>query len=429
MRRREFIQTTIAAGAALAGGASAMEMTATDAQKSVQPRLRERTEPLAIAMWDFSWLLRRHPAGEFEDWDQVLDELVDRGYNAIRADVFPHLVASRPDGTIRESYHFPKGDWKPAMWGNKFSVTARPREGLIEFLRKCRDRGVMVGYSTWFFGPGVDEITELDGLVRVWDETLGLIEAHGLLDTCLYVDLLNEYPMFHGFSWFTKQLDSLKDAEAGALSEVEREAHQWSPEMGDYNEAQWAYYRWFGSEAIRRLRARRPQLDYGICQTTSGAARWDAMDHSEYNFLDIHLWAVLHGKLPTDTGYWENIHGLADNDEAFPEVSARLRENWRAHKEEIVAWMDVEMGAAAARSRELGVPLGNTEGWGIINWLDHPALGWDIIKEAAEIAAELGRKHGYLFNCTSNFTHPQFPGYWRDVAWHRRVTGIIRGTA
>jgi hypothetical protein len=26
-------------------------------------------------MWDFSWLLRHHPCGEFEDWDAVLDGL------------------------------------------------------------------------------------------------------------------------------------------------------------------------------------------------------------------------------------------------------------------------------------------------------------------------------------------------------------------
>jgi len=42
--------------------------------------------PLAIAMWDFSWLQRHHRLGEFEDFDHVLDGLVDRGYNAVRID-------------------------------------------------------------------------------------------------------------------------------------------------------------------------------------------------------------------------------------------------------------------------------------------------------------------------------------------------------
>ena len=31
--------------------------------------------PLAIAMWDFSWLERRWLGAGYEDWDQALDEL------------------------------------------------------------------------------------------------------------------------------------------------------------------------------------------------------------------------------------------------------------------------------------------------------------------------------------------------------------------
>ena len=63
----------------------------------------------------------------------------------------------------------------------------------------------------------------------------------------------------------------------------------------------------------------------------------------------------------------------------------------------------------------------------LINWLDHPALTWDIIKEAGEICAGLGAKHGYQFNCTSNFTHPQFPRLWNDIARHQSLTAKIRG--
>ena len=31
--------------------------------------------PLAITMWDFSWLERRWPGAGYEDWDVALDEL------------------------------------------------------------------------------------------------------------------------------------------------------------------------------------------------------------------------------------------------------------------------------------------------------------------------------------------------------------------
>ena len=49
--------------------------------------------PFAITMWEFSWIERRWPGAGYEDWDQALTELTDRGYDAVRIDAFPHLMA------------------------------------------------------------------------------------------------------------------------------------------------------------------------------------------------------------------------------------------------------------------------------------------------------------------------------------------------
>lgn len=49
--------------------------------------------PFAITMWDFSWIERRWPGAGYEDWDRALEELTDRGYDAVRIDAYPHLVA------------------------------------------------------------------------------------------------------------------------------------------------------------------------------------------------------------------------------------------------------------------------------------------------------------------------------------------------
>ena len=84
------------------------------------------------------------------------------------------------------------------------------------------------------------------------------------------------------------------------------------------------------------------------------------------------------------------------------------------------------MAEVAELRRRYHKPVGNTEGWGMFNGLDHPALNWEIIKEAGMICAELGQKRGYRFNCTSSFTHPQFPRLWDDVAWHKVLTAKIR---
>ena len=56
---------------------------------------------LAISMWDFSWLERRWSGARYEDWDLALDELLERGYNALRIDAYPHLLAAGAEKTWR----------------------------------------------------------------------------------------------------------------------------------------------------------------------------------------------------------------------------------------------------------------------------------------------------------------------------------------
>jgi len=69
---------------------------------------------------------------------------------------------------------------------------------------------------------------------------------------------------------------------------------------------------------------------------------------------------------------------------------------WTEHREEMVRWMDSQIGAVAAAGQRHGIPCGNTEGWGEINLLDHPFLDRDWVKECGEICVDLALKHGYL---------------------------------
>lgn len=419
--RRKFLKMGVAA-AGLAGVCDRLAGAAT-----VEPAtgVSVRREPVAIAMWDFSWLLRHHPGGEFENWNAVLDGLVDRGYNAIRFDVFPALVAARSGGKTTETFDFPKNDWKPALWGNQYSTQINPRKALAEFIPRCLDRGLLLGLSTWFMGPGVEQIEGLDGFVRVWHETLSFLKENDLLHNVYYVDLLNEYPLFNGFTWFRRHLDGqlqsqIEKAKAGG-------AHEWKAKMGDYNDKQSrALCVGFADDAIGRLKKSWPQIDFLFSQTTHESADWRAMAPSKTAAIDLHTWFVMNPTLGGDTGYWEKVHDIANNDLSFAGVQTALLKNWKEHKPRLIQWMDQQMGEAMAIGQRHGKPVGNTEGWGLINWMDHPALTWDIIKEAGEICVGLGRKHGYRFLCTSNFTHPQFPRLWADVSWHHRLTGMIR---
>ena len=113
MERRKFIKN-----AALAGSAAVMLPAALD---GCNPSGKERAnmnyvpvsgtkKPLAIAMWDYTWILRHHRYGEFYDWDKVLEGLAERGYNAIRMDAMPQFVVSGKDGKIIEEFRSVAGD-------------------------------------------------------------------------------------------------------------------------------------------------------------------------------------------------------------------------------------------------------------------------------------------------------------------------------
>ncbi|MEU7892305.1 cellulase-like family protein [Nonomuraea sp. NPDC049152] len=97
------------------------------------------------------------------------------------------------------------------------------------------------------------------------------------------------------------------------------------------------------------------------------------------------------------------------------------RERWNA---ELVAKVE----SLAEWSRVSGKPLMTTECWALIFWKDGPGLDWDWIKDLAEVgigaAVATGR---FTALATSNFCSPQFRGMWDDVAWHRRMTALIKG--
>ncbi|UVQ47120.1 hypothetical protein NXY11_02385 [Parabacteroides faecis] len=153
---------------------------------------KNKVSPRAITMWDFSWLERRWPGAGYEDWDKVLDELLERGYNAIRIDAYPHLIAEDPTKKwmLNEV-------WNQQVWGSPDLNEVQVQPNLNKFLEKCKERDIKVGLSSWY-RQDVDDtrmkITTADKMADCWISTLRTIETDGLLDTVLYVDLCNEWP-------------------------------------------------------------------------------------------------------------------------------------------------------------------------------------------------------------------------------------------
>lgn len=434
MERRDFLKTAaLSLSAATLGGTLGCARVQKAPKAGPGATIRDIKKPLAIAMWDFCWLRRHYRTGGFEDWDRALDELAERGYNAIRIEAFPHLVARNAEGKIQETFKFSRTDWKPLLWGNDASIEVSPRQALLEFLPKCRARGIRVGLSTWMHPDDTGwnmKNSGPEGLARMWGDTLEFLEQNGLLHDIIYVDLLNEYPSVHCYQWLHDQIKAMSEkATDKAPANVDRNLVL--PDMKPTDGRvltlrQRQFINDFANQTITLLKQRWPRMAYMFCQTQSGKAMpWTDLDHSQFGVIDIHYWFSQHPEFMEKTGYWQKLVPM-ENDQQFQPVYKLIREYWAANKTKMIQWMDEGLAEVASVGRKLGVPYGNTEGWGPVIWLDNPNLDWVWLKETAEICAELGVKHGYHFNCTSNFTHPHFKTLWDDVKWHQRVTKIIR---
>lgn len=95
-------------------------------------------------MWDFSWMERRWSGAGYECWDTALDELVERGYDTLRIDAYPHLLAEDPE---KEWELLPV--WNAHDWGCPAPLAVKVGTALVEFIGKCRDRDIRVGLSAY----------------------------------------------------------------------------------------------------------------------------------------------------------------------------------------------------------------------------------------------------------------------------------------
>jgi len=426
MERRDFIKNTTLAGTiTLLPGLSSLEaksISSVNNDRAMRPvPISKVTKPLAIAMWDFSWILRHHKYGEFYDWDKVLEGLAERGYNAIRMDAMPQFVVSEKDGGIVNEFRSPKKDWNPCLWGNDYTMDFRPREALLEFLPKCKEYRIQVGLATWFSHHGImrDIFNEEGGLQRAWTETLEFLQKHDLLDNIIYVDLLNEYPNNHGFNWLKQELNKRSDTKNFVLNNPN--AHlpdNFKPKKND-NRLYVAYYNDFANNLIAALKLKFPDIDF-FASFDSGLENIDLKNHAA---LDYHIWFHHNSdfyQIVSDAGNTNIDRDLRINQN---EMLTYFNDN----RVKLLSWMDGRLSSIAAKAKENGIFCGNTEGWGPIGWFDHPDLNWNWVKESAEICVDLAKKHEeYKFICTSNFTHPQHRGMWEDIKWHREITRIIR---
>ena len=353
-------------------------------------QLSTLAQPLAITMWDFSWLERRWAGAGYENWDEALDQLVARGYDAIRIDAFPHLVAADPHKTWEL---IPV--WSVQDWGSPAKNRVQVQPALNQFIRKCADRNLRVALSTWFRQDpdGMRmRIRSAEDHGAIWKKTLDTIAADGLLPHILYVDLCNEFPLDIWAPFLPK--GTLRASPFGT-----------------------AWMR----DAVAVVRSAYPGLVYTFSMTTEYET-WKEQDVSMLDFLELHIWMTQASDFYQQVGYNYERFSLAGYehlvDRAKPLYDSKP-EYWKAQLRKQIQW-------AAEWSRYAKRPLITTECWSVVDYKDWPLLEWDWIKELCEVGVRTAASTGqWRAMATSNFCGPQFAGMWRDVSWHKRMTAAI----
>jgi hypothetical protein len=110
---------------------------------------------------------------------------------------------------------------------------------------------------------------------------------------------------------------------------------------------------------------------------------------------------------------------------------AQVRELYPASRERCRAILDLVTDLWAGLAARTNLPLVTSEAWTMVFYEDISPGGtageWDWFKDVAEIGVRMAIDKGWQGICTSNFCQPHFEGMWKDVAWHRRMTDLIRG--
>jgi hypothetical protein len=360
----------------------------------------ENIKPLALTMWDFSWLERRWTGAGYEDWDKALSELVERGYNAVRIDAYPHLIAN---GKTKKWKLNPV--WSVFDWGSPMTLDVQVQPALNEFIARCREHNVKVGLSSWYREDAENVrmgISSPEIMADQWIKTVESIDGEGLLDNIFYVDLCNEWP--------------------GSL---------WAPYFKN-NPPELTWGGWYTTnsmtwmkKAVELFRKAYPELPAGISFEIKDLDVFKERDVSFADYLEPHIWMSQRN----NNEFYRKMD-FEDDTFSYKGFETMAAKGYTLYNSDKKYWQDLltsYIQDLSVIARSLNQPCMTSECWAVVNYKDLPGLDWGWIKELCALgsitAADTGQ---WLAVSTSNFCGPQFTGMWRDIEWHQKLTNHIK---
>ena len=365
---------------------------------------------MTLVMWDQAFLLRHQPGESFWDWDRVLDEAVERGYNTLRLDPMPQSIdPAQPDreltwGEVNLPY---------MPWDWQRGITLKAGRALIEFMHKAIKRGLWMTLSNWW-GAGdsmpsetVKPRTTMEG-AELWARMLRALKREVGFERLAYVDYANEMPYF--FPGFMDQLNTVDpNARFGGY-----------PVLGEFSGIQKQWLRDNLDKPLAALQAEFPELRF--THSIHGDVRWLTCGLTSFDCLDVHFYSDADARWPVRTRFPDLIKDgkMFKESSQFKDFSDRCAATYRAIGPMMHARQRHIVRQFAEWSEAYGMPLTCTEGWSSWFYVDHPDLDWGWLLDYSERAVDDAIEFGFWGTTPNNYVQPQFE-LWRDVRWHRRL--------
>lgn len=350
---------------------------------------------LALANWDHSWLTRNDSRpGAYRQQPSALDALQERGYNALRIDAFPHLIAARSDGVVIDRFE--------VLSTQRKQVGVHPRHSLLELAKQAQQRNIRLWLSSGFLADSQSRrsfIRRPQDFINVWSQTLDLLKQEGLLDTVVAVDFCHHFPLppaAHGASRYI--FGSHPTNRLARLGIWSRGTEQRAEE--------------YLLEVPRSLRALFPSVAFGVSSSAASDKHLRALDTSELDFIDSHLW------LNDDPTFILASGGLLKG--VAPALAARLqnkvaalawhsgREQWQRHLSERIRSLH-----DFARVRRINSAVGA----GFVQLAQEPRADWGWVREVCEFAVERAVDNNVNIICPITQARPHNDRLWQQTAW------------
>jgi len=383
---------------------------------------------LTIAMWDYSWLFIHYKGGAFEDFNKVTDELLERGFNTVRIDVFPLIFGKLSYNNQQITI---AGDqlrnWGASDIDRKHDLTKE----LLEFMEITKQKKINVILSTWGNGckefPNIkQDFTTKEKYWAAWEKVLNLLSEHQLLDHVCYVDLDQEFPYFSPFS---NQIENLKNRTVSKpdefllTNEAMEQAGKKEDASGDmqdfkWNTAQMKFVKTLMGTSLSHFQEKYPGLRF----TYSLTDFWKevrALKITSFDVLELHFWMSSDERFLSRTTFDKLVKDRGNHD--YSDYKERVNNTLKAIRPMMLKGMHNRLSFAKSWSDEIGAPLTTTEAWGPWWQMDNQnEQEWKWLYDWCEECMNLSSEY-HLWGATPwNYSHPYWHN-WSNIEWYKRV--------